>query len=135
MSGAGRNDTPETAAARAGADIEVTAQHPPADLPGSRLDQQAVNAAREALPGWHVQPEQLVRTVTAPAGAGPAALRGALEQVARDAGRVPEITVDRDEVTVRLRTAGGAQAALALAAALDPVLSGSQARGPDPAGR
>ncbi len=78
--------------------------------------------------------DQLVRTVIVPAGAG--ALRGALEQFARAAGRVPEITVDdRDEVTVRLRIAGGAQAALALAAAMDPVFSGSRATGPDPAVR
>lgn len=133
MSRAGTPDTPEADAARAGADIEVTAQDPPDDLPGSQLDQQAVDTARQALPGWHVQPEQLVRTVIAPAGAG--ALRGALEQVARDAGRVPEITVDRDEVTVRLRIAGGAQAALELAAAMDPVLCADQATGPDPASR
>ncbi len=76
--------------------------------------------------------DQLVRTDIVPAGA----LRGALEQFARAVGRVPEITVDdRDEVTVRLRIAGGAQAALALAAAMDPVFSGSRATGPDPAVR
>ncbi len=62
-------------------------------------------------------------------------LRGALEHVARDAGRVPEITADRDEVTVRFSIAGGAEATLALAAAMGPVLSSSQATGPESAAR
>ncbi len=120
-------DRPEAAAARAGADVETTPQDAPDQLPGSRLDQQTIEATREALPDWHVQPDQLVRTVAAPDG--PAPLRAALEQVARDAGRVPEITVDGDEVTVRLRIAGGRAAALNLAAAMDRVLPGTRPPG------
>jgi hypothetical protein len=42
------NDTAHVDAARAGADIEVTAQDPPDDLPGSQLDQQTVDCCAAA---------------------------------------------------------------------------------------
>lgn len=111
-------ESAETAAARAGADVEVTSTDRSGGVPHVQLDQKTLQAAREALPDWDVQPDELVRTVTVPAGA--AALRASLEQVASDAGRLPEITGSGDQVTVRLRIAGGPPPALlALAAALD----------------
>lgn len=126
-------ESAETAAAREGVDVEVTSADRSGGVPHVQLDQKTLQAAREALPGWDVQPDELVRTVTVPASA--AALR-ALEQVASDAGRLPEITVSGDQVTVRLRIAGGPPPALLeLAAALDGVFSGSRATGSDPGSR
>ncbi len=114
------DQTPEsaqTAAAREGADVEVTSADRSGGVPHVQLDRKTLQAGREALPGWNVQPDELVRTVTVPAGA--AALRASLEQVASDAGRLPEITVSGDQVTMRLRSAGGPPPALLeLAAAL-----------------
>lgn len=99
------SETAETAAARAGADVEVTSADRSGGVPHVQLDQETLQSAREVLPGWDVEPDELVRTVTVPAGA--AALRASLEQVASDAGRRPEVTVSGDQVTVRLLVAGG----------------------------
>lgn len=124
--GAGPGESPdpvETEAAREGADIELTAQDAPAGPPVRAFPPDVLEAARQALPGWDVQPDVLVRTVSAPEGA--AALRTSLEQIARDAGRAPEIVSTGEAVTVRIRAAGGPPPALLeLAAALDSVLGG-----------
>ena len=111
---------------------------PSADLSGGaprvQLDPETLQAAREALPDWDVHPDVLERTVTVPAGA--AALQASLKQVAADVGRLPEITVSGDQVTVRMRTASGpASALLALAAALDDVFAGSRDTGSEPGRR
>lgn len=124
----------QTAAALEGADVEVPSVDRSGDAPDVQWDQEVLQAAREALPGWDVQPDVLVRTVTVPAGA--AALQASLKQAAADAGRLPEITISGDQVTVRLRTASGPPSALLeLAAALDGVFSGSRATGSDPGRR
>lgn len=123
----------ETAAAREGADVEVTSADRSGGAPHVQLDQKTLQAAREALPGWDVQPDELVRTVTVPPEAA-AALRASLEQVASDAGRLPEIAVSGEEITVRLRVAGAPPSALlGLAAALDGVFSGNPATRAAPA--
>ena len=125
----------ETDAARAGADVELTAQDQ--NDPGAAgLDEQSLAAVRESLPSWDVQPSQLSRTVDV--AAGTEALRTSLEQVGASLGRTPEILVTGQHLVVRVRSDGGAGVTaedVDLAAALDAVFSGSHATGTDPGGR
>lgn len=110
--------------------MEVPSTDPSGGAPRVQLDPEMLQAAREALPGWDVPPDVLVRTVAVPAGA--AALQASLKQVASDVGRLPEITISGDQVMVRMPMASGPPSALLeLAAALDSVFSGSRATGSD----
>lgn len=124
----------ETDAARAGAEVELT-DHAAEEAEGVALDETALAAVRQSLPGWDVQPFQLSRAVDVPAGTD--ALRSSLEQVAKQHGRAPEILVTGDRLRVRVRSdavAGVTEEDVDLAAALDAVFSGSHATGSD-AGR
>lgn len=100
--------------------------------PGPSLAALDVLAAAQAtLPAWDVRADVLVRTVTMPGGV--ATLRGSLEQVAHAAGRVPEITTAADQITIRLRTAGGPPGALLdLATAMEATITGSPTTVPEP---
>ncbi len=127
------SDPSETDAALAGAEVELTSDTPIEPVDDASLDETALAAVRESLPGWDVQPFQLSRAVDVPAGTD--ALRTSLEQVAEDHGRAPEIFVTGDHLVVRVRSegvAGVTEQDVDLAAALDTVFSGSQATGSEP---
>lgn len=126
----------ETDAARAGAEVELTSDDAggePAD--GAALDETALAAVRESLPGWDVQPFQLSRAVDVPGGTQ--ALQESLEQVAAQQGRAAEVLVTGDHLVVRVRSAGIGVTAedVDVAAALDAVFSGSHATGSEPGRR
>lgn len=126
----------ETDAALAGADVELTTDAAGDQVDAAALDETALAAVRESLPGWDVQPFQLSRAVDTPDSAE--ALRTSLEQVARQQGRIPDIIVTGDRLVVRVRSegvVGVTEQDVDLAAAMDAVFSGSQATGSDPARR
>ena len=125
-----------TDAARAGAEVELTATDGPDASDPAVLDEQSLSAVRESLPSWDVQPFQLSRTVDVAAGSE--ALKTSLEQVGASLGRAPEVLVTGHHLVVRVRTDGvdGVTAQdVDLAAALDAVFSGSHATGTDPGRR
>lgn len=120
----------EPSASELAADVELSGKERPDRTDGQVLDERALNAVREALPDWDVQPFQLSRAVDVPGGTQ--ALRASLEQVGAREGRTPEFLVTGDHLVVRIRTEGvvGVTADdVALATALDPVFSG---RGTNP---
>ena len=130
------SDPSETDAALAGAEVELNADTPIEPADDVSLDETALAAVRESLPGWDVQPFQLSRAVDVPAGTD--ALRTSLEQVAEDQGRAAEILVTGHHLVVRVRSegvVGVTEQDVDLAAALDTVFSGSQATGSEPDGR
>lgn len=128
-------EPPETDAAVAGAEVELTTEAAGDQVDGAALDETALAAVRQSLPGWDVQPFQLSRAVDVAAGAD--ALRTSLEQVAGEQGRAAEVLVTGDHVVVRVRTegVGVTEQDVDLAAALDAVFSGSKATGSDPGRR
>ena len=128
-------EPPETDAAVAGAEVELTTETAGDQFDGAALDETALAAVRQSLPGWDVQPFQLSRAVDVAAGAD--ALRTSLEQVAGEQGRAAEVLVTGDHVVVRVRTegVGVTEQDVDLAAALDAVFSGSKATGSDPGRR
>lgn len=122
-----------TDAALAGAEVELSTETPIKPVDGATLDEAALAVVRESLPGWDVQPFQLSRAVDVPAGTD--ALRIRLEQVAAGQGRAPEILVTGDHLVVRVRSEGVVGVTdqdVDLAAALDPVFTGSPATGSEP---
>ncbi len=126
----------ETDAARAGAEVELTTDTAGAQVDGVALDETALAAVRESLPGWDVQPFQLSRAVDVPAGTD--ALRTSLEQVAAEQGRALEIIMTGDHLVVRVSgggVVGVTEQDVDVAAALDTVFSGSQATGSEPGRR
>lgn len=136
--GPSRDEPAHSAAALAGADVEVpsgpaTGSGDDAVLGGVVLDEQSLEAVRQALPGWDVQPFQLSRAVDVAAGTD--ALRLSLEQVAQQRGRAPEVLVTGNHLVVRVRTPGVdgvTEQDVDLAAAMDAVFTGSHATGTDP---
>ena len=126
-------EPPETDAALAGADVEMTTG---GQVRGDALDETALAAVRESLPAWDVQPFQLSRAVEVPAGTD--ALRTSLEQVAAEQGQAVDVIVTGDRLVARVGSDGAAGVTehdVDLAAALDTVFSGSQATGSEPGGR
>lgn len=123
----------ESDAARAGAEVELTTDAAGVQADGVALDETALAAVRQSLPGWDVQPFQLSRAVDVPAGTD--ALRTSLEQVAAKQGRAAEVIVTGNHLVVRVRSegvVGVTEQDVDLAAALDTVFSGSQATGSEP---
>ena len=94
----------ETDPARAAAEVELTTDAAGEQLDGVALDETALAAVRQSLPGWDVQPFQLSRAVDVPTGTD--ALRTSLEQVAAEQGRAPEILVTGNHLVVRVRSDG-----------------------------
>lgn len=120
-----------TDAARAGADVELTAADPAGEqADGAALDEPALADVRKSLPGWDVQPFQLSRAADVPEGTD--ALRAGLGEVAAQQGRAPDILVTGHHLVVRVcgeAVVGVTEQDVGLAIALDAVLTGSQATG------
>ena len=126
-------EVPETPAALAGAEVELTTEDPAgAPVDSAALDATALEAVRDSLPGWDVQPFQLSRAVDLPEGVD--ALRTRLEQVAGRQGRVAEVLVTGSHLVVRVRSVGVGvtRQDVDLAAALDAAFPGSPATGSGP---
>ncbi len=124
----------EPSAAELAADVELGNDERPRGATGQVLDEQALNAVREVLPDWDVQPFQLSRAVDVPGGTQ--ALRTALEQVVTRTGRTPEFLITGDHLVVRVRTEGVAGVTaddVELATALDPVFPVRRPAGTSPA--
>ncbi len=124
----------EPSAAELAADVELGNDERPRSATGQALDEQALNAVREVLPDWDVQPFQLSRAVDVPGGTQ--ALRTALEQVVTRTGRTPEFLITGDHLVVRVGTEGAAGVTaddVELATALDPVFPVRRPAGTSPA--
>lgn len=129
------NEVPETDAALAGAEVELTTEDAAGGpVHGAALDAAALADLRESLPGWDVQPFQLSRAADLPQGVD--ALRADLQRVAVRQGRIADVLVTGDHLVVRVSSAGVGVTRhdVDLAAALDAVFPGSPGAGSDDSG-